>query len=191
MLQTALKLLLCAGFGVTGCAAVSPFRLYDARGAVHTQAEWSGQKAIVLFFVIHDCPVVNSYVPEMNRIEEAYGSRGVRFYAVQADASASFADTAEYALAFHYRLPLLVDPGQVLIRMAGATVTPQAAILSPEGQVLYRGRIDNRIEDFGSQRRDATVHDLRDALDAVLAGRPPRAKFTKAIGCAITLLKQK
>jgi hypothetical protein len=86
---------------------------------------------------------------------------------------------------------LLLDPDQILVRLAGATVAPQAVILSTEGKVLYRGRIDNRVEDFGSQRPEATVHDLRDGLDAVLGGRPPRVQFTRAIGCAITQLEQK
>lgn len=185
------KLLLCSGLAVAASAAVPPFLLRDVRGAVHTPAEWRGQKAILLFFVIQDCPVVNSYVPEINRIAQAYESRGVRSYAVQADADASLAITREYALAYHYRLPFVFDPGQILVRIAGATVTPQAVIVSPEGQVLYRGRIDNRVVDFGSQRSDATVHDLRDALDAVVAGHAPPVRFTRSIGCAITLLKQK
>jgi hypothetical protein len=51
---------------------------------------------------------------------------------------------------------------------------------------LYRGRIDNRVADFGSTRPEATVHDLKDALDAVLAGRPVAVPFTKSVGCAIT-----
>src|SRR5882762_7378160 len=66
-------------------AAVRPFQLRDTQGAIHTPGEWNGQKAILLFFVTTDCPIGNSYVPELNRIREAYGGRGVMVYAVQAD----------------------------------------------------------------------------------------------------------
>ena len=51
---------------------------------------------------------------------------------------------------------VLLDPRQVLVEHAGATITPQVAVLSPEGKVLYLGRIDNRVEDFGRSRPKAT-----------------------------------
>jgi hypothetical protein len=100
------------------------------------------------------------------------------------------ASAAKYAGEYNFSFPVLLDPRQDLVRLAGATVTPQAVILSSRGEMLYRGRIDNRVENFGSQRRNATVHDTREALDAVLAGRLPRVQFTRSIGCAITLLKR-
>ncbi len=169
--------------------AVPSFRLRDTEGAVHTAAEWSGGKVVLLFFVTTDCPVANSYVPEMNRIREAYGPRGVLVYAVQADTTVPQADVARYAKDYRYAFPLLIDPRQVLVDLAGATITPQAALLSPAGKVLYLGRIDNRVEDFGKQRLRATENDLRDALDAVLAGKPVAQPVTRSVGCAINRVK--
>lgn len=171
------------------CAATAlaapQFRLSDTRGAIHTPAEWQGHKAIVLFFVATDCPVANSYVPEMNRIHDAYAPRGVLFFAVQADTTVSDAAVAKYAQDYRYSFPMLLDPHQVLVRLADATITPQVAIFMPDGRRLYLGRIDNRVEDFGKQRYQATQADLREALDAVLAGRQPAHATTKSIGCAI------
>ncbi|HVV47886.1 MAG TPA: redoxin domain-containing protein, partial [Bryobacteraceae bacterium] len=152
-------------------------------------AEWRQAKEVLLFFVTNDCPVGNSYVPEMNRIHNDYAARGVETYAVLADTSLSAAAAKKYANEYRYTFPLLLDPGQILARLAGATVTPQAAVLTPEGKILYRGRIDNRVEDFGKQRPAATVPDLRNALDAALAGKPAPVMFTKSIGCAITRVK--
>ncbi|HEY1949596.1 MAG TPA: thioredoxin family protein [Bryobacteraceae bacterium] len=170
-------------------SSVPQFQLRDTEGRVHTSSEWATHKAIVLFFVTNDCPVTNSYVPKMNRIRNSYAARGVRSYAVQADPSADLATMAKYARAYQYSFPLLLDPSQNLVRLTGATVTPEAVVLSPEGKVLYRGRIDNRVEDFGKQHPEATVHDLRDALNAVLAGKPVPVPVTKSIGCAITRTK--
>src|SRR5262249_31538082 len=154
-------------------------------GAPHTAAEWAGAKATVVFFVTIDCPIGNSYVPEMNRIREAYAARGVVVWAVQADPTVAEKDVAKYATDYRYSFPLLLDPAQVLVRHAGATITPQAAIFSPEGKVLYLGRIDNRVEDFGRSRQKATVADLRNAVDAILAGKPVVPDHTKSVGCSI------
>ena len=166
-------------------AAAPGFSLRDTRGARHTQAEWAAAKAAVVFFVTVDCPIGNSYVPEMNRIRESYASRGVVTWAVQADPSVPEAQVVKYAADFRYTFPVLLDPAQVLVRQAGATITPQVAIFSPAGKLLYLGRIDNRVADFGVSRQKATVPDLRNALDQVLAGRPVSPERTKSIGCSI------
>src|SRR5215467_12520699 len=102
-------------------AAQPTLQWRDTRGAAHSTAEWTGRKAVLLFFVTTDCPVGNSYVPEMNRIQEAYSARGVAVYAVGADTSVPAADLARYSREFRYSFPLLVDPRQVLVSLAGAT----------------------------------------------------------------------
>jgi peroxiredoxin len=165
------------------------FQVADTNGREHSQAEWAGAKAILLFFVATDCPVANSYVPEMNRIHDAYAAKGVLVYAVQADPTVTSAASTQYAREFRYGFPMLVDSQHTLVKLAGATVTPQAAVLSPDGGVLYLGRIDNRVEDFDKRRLAPTEHELRDALDAVLAGKPVPHPRTKSIGCAIPVVK--
>jgi len=162
------------------------FALHDTEGVEHRQNEWAQARAVVLFFVTTDCPLSNGYSPEMNRIEQAYASRGVVFYAVQGDTTIPDEEVRKHAREYGYRFPALLDPQQVLAHHTGATVTPEAVVLSPEGAVLYLGRIDNRVEDFGKVRIAATEFDLRDALDAILAGRPVPHPRTRALGCAIT-----
>ena len=162
------------------------FSLRDAEGSAHTQAEWSQARAIVLFFVTTDCPLSNGYAPEMNRIDETYTPRGVRFYAVQGDTTIPDQEVRQHAKDYEYRFPVLLDPRMVLAHHTGATVTPETVVLAANGTVLYLGRIDNRVEDFGKTRVQATEFDLRDALDAVLAGRPVPHPRTRALGCAIT-----
>lgn len=168
-------------------ASAPQFALHDTKGGVHTTAEWAQAKAVLVFFVTVDCPVGNGYVPEMNRIREDYASRGVVTWAVQADPYVPQPAVVKYATDYHFAFPLLLDPAQTLVKDTGATITPQAAILSPAGKVLYLGRIDNRVEDFGVSRQKATVQDLRNALDEVLAGKPVSPDRTKSVGCAIPL----
>ena len=73
----------------------------------------------------------------------------------------------------------------MLVRRAGATITPEAAVFGAAPEPLYLGRIDDRYVDFGKARPEATRHDLEQALDAVLDGRPVPEPRTEAIGCFI------
>lgn len=168
-------------------SSVPQFQLRDTQGATHTAAEWVGQKAVLLYFVTVDCPVGNSYVPEMNRLREAYAARGVGFYGVQADPSVAEGEVVRYARDYRYSFPLLLDPAQTLVRHTNASVTPQVAVLSPEGKMLYLGPVDNRVEDFGKQRPQATQSYVRQVLDAVLEGKAISVVSHKSIGCAIPM----
>ncbi|MGC4050944.1 MAG: redoxin domain-containing protein [Paludibaculum sp.] len=167
------------------------FALLDTTGAAHRDAEWESARAVVLFFVTTDCPLSNGYVPEMNRIAAEFGPRGVRVYAVLADPDLPRDEATRHARDFDYRFPVLFDPRQILARHVRATVTPEAAILTPAGGLLYLGRIDNSVERLGTKRFRPTVLDLRDALEAVLTGRPLSRPSTKAFGCAITYSSHK
>ena len=166
------------------------FVLRDTEGTVHGLDEWSRAQAIVIFFTTIDCPLSNSYVPEMNRIRQTYSNRGVAFYAVQTDTTIAEAEVRRHARDFAFSFPVLIDPRQSLVQLAGATATPEVAVLSKSGKVLYLGRIDNRIEDFDKRRSVVTESDLRNALDAVLAGRPVPHARTPVVGCGINFLTQ-
>ena len=121
--------------------------LRDTSGALHKTSEWSASRAAVFFFVMTDCPVSNSYVPEMNRIRADYQSRGVATYAVMVENGESDDEIRKHVKEFGYGFPVLLDPQKRLARMTGAKVVPEVAVLSPAGEVRYLGRIDNRVED--------------------------------------------
>jgi peroxiredoxin len=173
--------------GLLTAAAPPKFNLPDTNGARHTAEEWLGKKAVVLFFTMTDCPLANGYVPEMNRMQAAYAARGVAFYAVQVDGTVTEPAVKKYAQEFAYAFPMLNDPKLVLPRFTGAKVTPEVAVLSATGEVLYLGRIDNKVEDLTRPRYAATEPELRNALDAVLAGKAPKEAKTRAVGCSISL----
>jgi len=172
---------------VLSAAVPVRFDLTDTNGTRHTAEEWRGKKAVVLFFTMTDCPLANGYVPEMNRMRAAYDPRGVAFYAVQVDNTVTDADVKKYAQAYNYTFPMLNDPRQILARLTGAKVTPEVAVLSSTGEVLYLGRVDNKVEDLTRPKYAATEPELRNALDAVLAGKAPKEAKTRAVGCSINL----
>jgi len=185
------RILLTGALLGAGAWAALPlqFSLRDTHNAIHSSDEWNGKKAIVVFYTTTDCPLSNNDVPEMNRIRQDYESRGVAFYAVQADTTIADAEVIEHAKEYRFSFPVLFDPKQVLVKLTGATTIPEAAVLSSSGNLLYLGRIDNRVEDFDKRRPVPTVFDLRVALDAVLAGRPVPHPRTEAFGCAINQVK--
>lgn len=80
---------------------------------------------------------------------------------------------------------MLLDPQHQLVKFARATVTPEAVVIGKNGQVLYRGRIDDGYVAFGKKRAIATEHDLIEVLDTLTAGKPLKKTETKAIGCLI------
>jgi hypothetical protein len=82
-------------------------------------------------------------------------------------------------------IPAILDTRQTVIDAAGATVTPQAVVISRDGKVRYSGRIDNFYAGLGKPRRQATTHDLRTALDEMLAGKPVTTPKTEPVGCFI------
>ncbi len=146
----------------------------------------SPAKATVLVFLAHDCPISNTLVPEMNRIATQYGSQGVAFFFVYAERELADAEAQQHARDFALAAPVTVDRAGVLATLAGAKVTPEAAVFSRAGEVVYRGRINDLFAALGQKRSEPTTQDLRDALDAVLAGKAPATATTPAIGCYIS-----
>jgi hypothetical protein len=140
-------------------------------------------KATVLLFVSTDCPISNRYAPEVKRLHAKFASRGIAFWLVYANAAESDEAIQDHVKAFGFPGRVLRDPGHALVRLAGVSVTPEAAVFGSDRQIVYRGRIDDRYVDFGVDRAAATRHDLDEALSAVLAGKPVPEPETKAIGC--------
>jgi hypothetical protein len=154
---------------------VDPFQKADA-------------KAIVFIFVGADCPISNRYAPEIERMYQKYASQGISFSLVYPDPDTAPDDIAKHVKEYQLALNVLRDPRHVLVKRAGVRVTPEAAVFTPDGRELYRGRIDDRTVDFGKDRPEPTRRDLQDALDAVLNGKPVPNRTTLAVGCYISEL---
>lgn len=170
--------LLLLGFAVTGCGVLprsGAGALEPAAGTPH-----------VLLFVTTDCPIANGYAPTIQTLIGDYADAPVRFFLVHVDLDVTPEVAAAHARDYglHGLAPVLIDQGHALVRAMGATITPEAVVLTDAG-IAYRGRIDNLWGDLGKRRPRPTRHDLRDALDAVLDGRSVEVSRTEAIGCDI------
>jgi hypothetical protein len=168
------------GGSAVATARSEPIR--DMTGAVQRPLEAAGKAGSVLIFYWHDCPICNSYAPEINRICAAHTN--FAFYIVQVDPDLTPAAAQKHARDFALRSVVLLDGKHRLVKLAGATTTPEAVVFGKSKNVLYRGRIDNLYPSLNQRRAEATEHDLRDALDAITAGKPIKAQYP-ATGCLI------
>ena len=146
----------------------------------------AGTTAIVFLFTSTDCPISNRYAPEVRRIAETFAAKGVTFRLIYPNPAETAAAIREHMSAFAYAgaTEALRDPAHALVKFAGATVTPEAAVYA-KGRIVYRGRIDDRHVDLGVERPAATRRDLFDALTAIVAGKAVAQPTTQAVGCFI------
>jgi len=165
-------------------APAPPVQLSGEPAAPFLHSQPSGT---VLLFVRTDCPISNRGAPELRRLAASFGSR-FQFWLVYPDADAQAEAVRQHVS--EYQLPgqPLLDSGHALVRLAQATVTPEAAVFNAQRQLVYHGRIDDRFIELGQARPEPTVRDLEQALAAVAAGRLPPVASTRAIGCAISPL---
>lgn len=160
--------------------------LLDIDGENHGRLDSARNAASILYFLMTDCPVSNQYSPEINRICADYKDQGVACYLVFVDPAVVPSAVREHAKDYDLDgYPAIIDNDRRLVELSGATITPEAALFSATGEVLYRGRINDLYAALGKPRRQARVHDLRNALDDVLAGRPVSRRITKPVGCYI------
>jgi hypothetical protein len=153
----------------------------DLRGApLNPQARW-----FVLIFMGQDCPVSNESIPVLNKLSAEFSPRGFVFVGAYVDPTADLetlrAHVSDYAVAF----PTADGRDHRLVRMAGAVYTPQVAVFSAAGALLYKGRIDDRVGSLGASRPAAAHEDLRDALAAIASGSTGPFKGSRGYGCAI------
>ena len=185
--------ILCAASVLAACGSEAPrtaiietagsVTVTDVHGKPQRPLADAGQKATVLFFVLHDCPLANTCAPEINRIVTDYAPRGVRSFLVYVENDLSAKAARKHAKEHGFPCPALLDREGQLVRFTQVTTSPEVAVLAPDNTVRYRGRIDDRLVAFGKQRVAPTRRDLREALDSILEGKPVPNPVTKAVGC--------
>ena len=165
--------------------AVPAFTVTDTTGTEHTVPAAEAPPATVLIETCNHCPYVVAWNPRLRSVAEDYAPRGVRFLAVSSnDAERYPADSPERMAQFvreqDWPIPYAHDASQEVALALGAERTPHVFVLDGEQRLAYRGAPDGDHED---PSQDAAW--LREALDAVLAGRPVERPETPARGCSV------
>ena len=171
------------------------FKLKGVDDKLYTPADFAAAKLLLVVFTCNHCPTAQAYEERIKAIQADYKSKGVQVVAINPNSAAAvrfdemgygdLGDTFEEmkVRAEHHKFnfPYLDDGDeQEIVTKFGASATPHVFIFDQNRKLRFQGRIDN------SEREDlAKVHDTRDALDALLAGKDPAVKTTRVFGCSI------
>ena len=174
-------------------AAVSSFRCYRYCMIVYLATgllagRVVAQDSLVAFvFLREDCVICQEYMPYLQQLQLEYAQKGITFIGLFPNHSSDWADIGAFRDKYHPSFPLKADPNQAMARQLGATVTPEVVLYQPQsGQILYRGRIDNRYAQVGKRRRAGITSDLAAALEQWARTAQCTQPAQAAIGCLIT-----
>jgi peroxiredoxin len=176
-------------------AAAPDFSLPGVDDKTHALAEYKDAKVLALVFLCNHCPTAQAYEERIKTLVHDYKDRGVQFVAVSPnDPLAVRLDELGYAVLgdsfdemklraedHKFNFPYLYDgETQTMVRAYGAVTTPHVFLFDAQRRLRYRGRIDDN-----EDSTKATTHETRDAIDALLAGKPVAVETTRTIGCSI------
>jgi peroxiredoxin len=164
-------------------SAAPAFTLPQAGGgAAVSLKELEGKnKAVVVIFIATKCPYSNGYNERMAALGKEYPAKGVAVVGINSNSSENAAEVADHAKKHGFTFPVLKDDGNKVADLYDARHTPEVYVIDAKGTLVYHGRIDETHDDPKNVRSP----DLRNALEALLAGKPVPAAETKAFGCSI------
>ena len=155
----------------------------DVNGMVQHLGAVPNLRAVVLVFLGPECPVSQRYVPELIRIANSHETNAIQFLGVISSPSISLTQAQAFTRDYAIRFPVLFDDAGRLARWLRPTHVPEAFVLKPDGDVVYRGRIDDWYEAPGRPRAVIRQRELREALEAMGKGKAPRKTFARPVGC--------
>ncbi len=176
------------------------FSLPGIDGKTHKLSDYASSKILVIVFTCNHCPTAQLYETRIKKLAEDYRPKGVALVAIEpnnanairldelgyTDVSDSLDEMKIRAAYRHFNFPYLYDgETQSVSRAYGPQATPHVFIFDQQRNLRYEGRIDN------SQRESLVkTQDARNALDALLAGKPVPVTHTRVFGCSTKWLSK-
>ncbi|HVP40250.1 MAG TPA: thioredoxin family protein [Candidatus Saccharimonadales bacterium] len=151
-------------------------------------ASAAGKRGTLVIFMCNHCPWVQAWQGRIAAIGSRALELGVGVIAVnpndpEALPTDDYASMVAQAGKLSLKFPYVVDSTSDLARAFGATRTPEAFLFDAKGKLVYHGTVDDN-----ARNEDAVKQPwLKDAVEAVAAGRKVAAAETKALGCSMKL----
>jgi peroxiredoxin len=163
-----------------------PFELPGVDGRRHALADYAGKEAVAVVFTCNHCPYARAWEDRLIGIQADYAPRGVQLLAINANDAERYPDDGfpkmkERSEEKGFNFPYLYDEPQEIARAYGASRTPEVFLLDEGGTLRYHGTVDDNYDDPTAVK----AHYLREAIEAVLAGRDPSTAETAPVGCTI------
>ncbi len=167
------------------------FDLPGTDGKNHALADFADAKILIVVFTCNHCPYVIGSENRMVALHADYASKGVAMIGIASNETEnhptdSMEHMIERAKEKGFTWPYVHDESQEVALAYGALRTPHYYVFDADRKLRYIGRMDDNPKDDGKQ----TTHELRDALDALLAGDEPPTAVTNPIGCNVKWLAQ-
>ena len=175
-------------------ASAPDFDLPGVDGKNHRLGDFADAKALLVIFNCNHCPTAQAYESRIKQLYADYRDRGVAPVVISpnddqavrldelgySDLGDSLEDMIVRAKDAGFQFPYLYDgKNQKVSQAYGAKATPHAFLFDADRKLRYTGRIDD------GEKQAVTKHDLRDAIEAVLAGRDVEVKTTRVFGCSV------
>lgn len=162
------------------------FSLLSTDGKHYSVQAFASAKVLVIFFTCNHCPYVVGSDENTRQIALDYADQGVQFVAINSNSvQTKPKDSYELMVARMeeqgFPWTYLHDATQEVALAYGALRTPHFFVFDGDRKLQYTGRAI----DFPRDSTKATTHELRDALDDVLAGRAVRTPLSNPIGCNV------
>jgi hypothetical protein len=138
----------------------------------------------VNLFLLDECRISQSISGEIRYVDKTYNQGPFYFKAFFPSETSTEEKINQFMRSYSLDIPYETDYTRAKTNFYGATVAPEVVVYDEKNEkLLYRGRIDNSFADVGIRRRVITSRDLRNVLDAIIAGQEIEIVETKAIGC--------
>lgn len=167
------------------------FKLKSVDGKMYSMSDYKDAKGFIVVFTCNTCPFAVKYEDRINDIAKKYKKQGYVLLAINPnDPAVQPADTYDLmqdkAKEKGFVFPYLVDEGQKIYPLYGATKTPHVFLLDKNLVVKYIGAIDDNSDDASAVKEKY----LENAIATLDKGSNPSPAQTKAIGCSIKTKKK-
>ena len=168
-------------------APAPDFKLMNVDGRMVGLEDFKKEPALLLIFMCNHCPFVKHVADGLTQLARDYMPRGVAIVGINSNDAAGYPQDSPEQMVHEaeqrgYPFPYLYDETQEVAKAYGAACTPDFFLYDKSRKLVYRGQLDASRPGNGVP---VTGNDLRAALDAVLAGKPPPEKQIPSIGCNI------
>jgi len=167
--------------------AAPDFRLPDTNGKTVSLADFKNAPALLVIFMCNHCPYVKHIRQGLAQLGRDYLPKGAGIVGINSNDAANYpadspAKMKEEMQVAGYTFPYLYDETQAVAKAYRAACTPDIYLFDGRQKLVYRGQFDDSRPGSGVR---VTGMDLRDALDAVLSGKPVEKEQVPSIGCNI------
>jgi len=171
------------------------FHLQGVDGMTYSLKDFEKAQVLVIIFSCNHCPTAQAYEDRIIEFSKDYKPKGVTLVMISpndvnalnyselgySDMGDSFEDMKQRAADKGFTFPYLFDGNDQKTALAyGPVATPHCFVLDRDRILRYAGRIDGS-EKPGTGKGE----DIRNAVDAVLAGKTVNNPVTKVFGCSI------